>query len=100
MRFPGVTLVGAETHIDRRAGGFPTGYTTPSGLVVARMGRMVRDDRARGENEAWAPAAQYRYPGDIADTYGVRQWLLSTVLPMDRAAGAKWTQTARLKGPE
>ncbi|MBL8556098.1 MAG: hypothetical protein JNL41_17605 [Phenylobacterium sp.] len=100
MRFPGVTLVGAETHIDRRAGGFPLGYEAPSGLVVARMGRMTREGRARGENEAWAPGAENRYSGDIADTAAVKQWLTRSVLPRDRAAGAKWTQTATLKGPE
>jgi hypothetical protein len=99
MRFPGVTLVGAETHVDRRSGGWPTGYELPSGLAVVRLGRMVRDGRARGENEAWAPADRYRYPGDIADTDGVKRWLLDTVIPEDRNAGA-WRQTATLKGPQ
>jgi len=77
MRFPSVTLVGAETHVDRRSGGWPTGYELPSGLAVIRMGRMVRDGRARGDNEAWAPGDRYRYPGDIADTDGVKHWLLN-----------------------
>src|SRR5262249_17242434 len=53
MRFPGVTLIGAETHVDRRSGGWPGGFELPSGLAVVRMGRMVREGRARGENEAW-----------------------------------------------
>lgn len=100
MRFPGVTLVGSETHIDRRAGGFPLGYATPSGLTVVRMGRMVREGRRRGENEAWVPGPQYRYPGDIADTVGVKAWLISTVLPQDARPAAVWRQAATLKGPE
>jgi hypothetical protein len=100
MRFPGVTLIGAETHVDRRSGGYPGGVELPSGLVVVRMGRMVREGRARGENEAWAPAPDNRFPGDISDTEGVKRWILSTVVPRDQARTAPWRQTATLKGPE
>lgn len=100
MRFPGVTLVGAETHVDRRSGGYPVGFELPSGLAVVRMGRMVREGRARGENEAWVPAPQYRFQGDIRDTEAVKRWILETVVPADKASRAPWRQTATLKGPE
>ncbi|MEA1648379.1 S41 family peptidase [Nitrospirillum sp. BR 11164] len=83
MRFPGVTQIGTETHIDRRSGGWPEGFELPSGLATVRMGRMVRDQRQRGENVAWVPT--HHYPGDIADTAAVRRWVLETVLPQDLA---------------
>ena len=100
MRFPGVTLIGTETHIDRRSGGWPGGVELPSRLAVVRMGRMVREGRARGENEAWAPAPENRFPGDIADTAAVRTWVAEAILPRDRARPGPWRQTAVLKGPE
>lgn len=81
-RFPGVVQIGTETHIDRRSGGWPVGYPLPSGLAVMRMGRMVRDNRARGENEAWAP--DVRYDGDITDTPAVKTWVKSIVRENDR----------------
>lgn len=100
MRFPGVTLVGTETHIDRRSGGWPGGLELPSGMAVVRMGRGVRMGRARGGNEAWVPAPEYRFPGDITDTEAVEEWLLGTVLRRDLARREPWRQTAVLKGPE
>lgn len=77
-RFPGVMQIGAETHIDRRSGGWPRAYPLPSGNGVLRVGRMVREGRKRGENEAWKPA--YRFPGDIADTPAVKEWILNDIL--------------------
>jgi hypothetical protein len=100
MRFPQVTLIGAETHVDRRSGGWPGGFELPSGLVVMRMGRMVREGRARGDNEAWVPAPENRFPGDIADTSEVEKWVLDTIIPRDSIPGTQWHQTATLKGAE
>ena len=100
MRFPGVTLIGTETHVDMRSGGWPGGFELPSGLAVVRMGRMVREGRARGDNEAWAPGPENRFPGDIADTAAVKSWILGVILPRDAAPGATWRQTASLKGPD
>lgn len=77
-RFPGVIQVGTETHVDRRAGGWPQAYELPSGLAVVRMGRMVREGRKRGENQTWTP--HIRFDGDIADTTAVKAWLADTVL--------------------
>lgn len=79
-RFPCVTQIGMETHVDRRSGGWPAAYDLPSGLAVVRMGRMVRENRKRGENEVWAPAI--RFSGDIADTEAVKRWVGETVLPV------------------
>jgi hypothetical protein len=78
-RFPGVTQIGMETHIDRRSGGWPEAFDLPSGLAVVRMGRLVREGRKRGENETWVPAV--RYNGDIADTEAVKRWVRDTVIP-------------------
>jgi len=76
-RFPGVTLVGTETHVDRRSGGWPEGFELPSGLATVRMGRMVREGRRRGENEPWSP--DVRYPGDIARTDEVKAWIAALI---------------------
>lgn len=100
MRFPGVTLIGAETHLDRRSGGWPLGYELPSGLTVVRMGRMTREGRRRGENEAWVPAEAYRFRGDIADTAAVKSWIRDEILPRDAKAGKASAGRAILKGPE
>lgn len=100
MRIPRVTLIGAETHLDRRSGGWPMGIELPSGLAVVRMGRMVRDGRHRGENEAWVPAEPYRFRGDIADTEAVKRWIENEILPRDAAARGPWVQRATLSGPE
>lgn len=100
MSFPGVTLIGAETHLDRRAGDWPMGYELPSCLAVVRMGRMVREGRHRGENEAWVPARANCFHGDIADTEAVGQWILTRILPRDLAREEPWVQEAVLKGPE
>jgi hypothetical protein len=81
-RFPGVKQIGAQTHIDRRSGGWPARFELPSGLALVRMGRMVREGRARGENETWTPA--YRFNGDIADTAAVQKWILTEVIPRDQ----------------
>jgi hypothetical protein len=79
MRFPGVVQIGTETHIDRRSAGWPTVYDLPSGLGFLRMGRLVRDGRMRGENQPWTPA--HVFPGDIADTAAVKQWVAQTFAP-------------------
>lgn len=83
MRFPGVTQIGAETHIDRRSGGWPEAFELPSKLAVVRMGRMVREGRRRGENEAWKPSI--RFEGNIADTDAVKRWIREAVLPQARS---------------
>ncbi|MGN6357339.1 MAG: hypothetical protein ACTHLU_07640 [Novosphingobium sp.] len=98
MRFPGVTLIGAETHLDRRSGGWPLGYELPSGLTVVRMGRMTREGRRRGENEAWVPAEANRFRGDITDTEAVKRWIREEILPRDAKGGKP--AAAVLKGPE
>lgn len=85
MRFPGVIQIGAETHIDRRSGGWPEGFELPSGLATMRMGRMVREGRRRGENEAWIPSI--RFAGDIADTEAVKRWVLTDVVPRGQSQG-------------
>lgn len=82
MRFPGVTQIGAETHVDRRSGGWPEGFELPSGLATIRMGRMVREGRKWGENEAWKPSI--RFDGNIADTEAVKRWILDEVVPRNR----------------
>jgi Peptidase family S41 len=82
MRFPGVIQIGAETHIDRRSGGWPEGFELPSGLATIRMGRSVRDGRRRGENEAWIPTL--RFDGDITDTEAVKRWILEDVIANER----------------
>lgn len=83
LRFPGVTQVGTETHVDRRSGGWPQAYDLPSGLGFVRMGRMVREGRKRGENEPWVPT--YAFTGDIADTEAVQRWVLEEIVPRDAA---------------
>ncbi|MFC4307957.1 S41 family peptidase [Steroidobacter flavus] len=82
MRFPGVTQIGGETHIDRRSGGWPEAFELPSGLAVVRMGRLVREGRRRGENEAWKPSRYFE--GNIADTDAVKHWIREQVLPQAR----------------
>jgi hypothetical protein len=79
MRFPGVTQIGGETHIDRRSGGWPKAYDMPSGLADVRMGRMVREGRRRGENETWVPSL--RFQGDLLDTDAVKKWILRDIVP-------------------
>ena len=82
MRFPGVTQIGTETHIDRRSGGWPGRVQLPSGIAQVGMGgRMVRESRKRGENETWVPT--YRFPGDITDTPAVQRWVTDFVLRQD-----------------
>lgn len=82
MRFPGVKQIGTETHIDRRSGGWPGTLPLPSGIATVGMGgRMVRENRKRGENETWVPT--YRFPGDIADTPAVQRWITEVVLKQD-----------------
>lgn len=98
MLFPDVTLLGSETHIDRRSGG-GNSFELPSGLARVAMGQLLRDGRGRGENEAWVPGDPYRFRGDVTDTAAIERWILETVVPADQARGA-WRQAARLKGPE
>lgn len=82
MRFPGVTQIGTETHIDRRSGGWPGRVQLPSGIAYVGMGgRMVRENRKRGENETWVPT--HRFPGDISDTAAVQRWITEFVLKQD-----------------
>jgi hypothetical protein len=78
-RFPGVLQVGTQTYIDRRSGGWPEDYFLPSGLGFVRMGRMVRDGRARPGNVPWTP--QLRFGGNIEDTKAVKAWVLDAVVP-------------------
>jgi hypothetical protein len=82
MRFPGIRQIGTETFIDRRSGGWPGPYVLPSGAGFVRMGRMVRENRKRGENEPWLP--KYKFDGDIADTAAVEHWIINVVLAEDR----------------
>jgi len=60
---------------------------------------MVREGRARGENEAWVPASGNRFSGDITDSSAVRQWIRDVILPRDAVAKMEFAP-ATLRGPE
>jgi carboxypeptidase C (cathepsin A) len=91
-QFPGVQQIGAATSADRRSG-TPLPHALPSGLGTLIVPSMVRENRARGENEPWLPTL--RFAGDVSDTAAVQRWVLEQLAP----AGATGTSASAIAAP-
>ena len=84
MRFPGVRQIGTETFIHRRSGGVADRWTFfPVGPASSGWGRMLRENRKRGEDQPWVPT--YKFDGNIEDSMAVERWVNEVVLEQDRA---------------